>query len=343
MRAPGPLRIQQNVQVFAGEKSQADSILKIFKSSLTHTLPHFSVAEIYCSTGRWPLHIVILVNVTERLFSPRSGFGVPGQWTLISDGHVPLLPCAVPFSLAETDLTPACQSFAEDELSQALRFVEFCAAACSETSHEQWTLRLIAAMLSLELQQPDNAWKILQTALSRRNQQEDDGSSPYSLSTIGPREWLVMATIALGVQQPETAESFTSEAVARMEQQPACCTADLLSDTRADAMVVFATIRLTQQRYYEAEMLLQLSHDAHVQAGDMEQLVVDLTLLADVEFQSGSPVAAHYLLCEGERILKQDFDATRHLRCGRLQRAVQQRLNGWRVDRPRKTAAISLN
>ena len=108
-------------------------------------------------------------------------------------------------------------------------------------------------------------------------------------------------------------------------------------------MLVFATIRLTQQRYCEAEMLLQLSHDAHVQAGDMEQLVVDLILLADVEFHSGSAVASHYLLNECEQILNEDCDESRHHRRRQLQRVVRQRQQGLPPHRPRMTRGICLN
>jgi tetratricopeptide (TPR) repeat protein len=239
-----------------------------------------------------PCALLKPVNVTENLLSARDGFCVPGQWSFVSSDFDVLLPCVVPFVIAASDLTPARQLYAENELAQALRFVELSRMTKTTDSIEQWNLRLIAAMLQLESRQPNEAWRTLQSALSWRNRLENQAMSADLLPAIEPREWLVMAIVALGVNELDTAERYASEAIGRIQDQPFCCVADLLCDTRADAMAVFATIRLCQQRYQEAEMLLQLARDAYLQAGDMQQLVVGLILLADVEFNSGSLMSA---------------------------------------------------
>lgn len=282
------------------------------------------------------------MNVIEHLLNSRDGSSVPGQWSFLpSDGDV-LLPCAVPFGLTEVDLTPAVQSYAEHEITQALRFVELSRLTNPRNSSEQWALRLIAAMLQLEAGQPRDAWRSLQSALSWRNRRERQTTTPDSVPIIEPGEWLVMATVALGVQEFDTAELYASEAIGRIEAQPYCCAADVLCDTRADAMTVFATIRLCQQRYQEAEMLLQLSHDAYIQAGDLQQLVVSLTLLADVEFHSGNSMGAKYLLCECDRILNEDCDTTRHCRVFRLKHVVDQKVQSYRGT-GRRRSDISMN
>lgn len=282
------------------------------------------------------------VNVIQQILSGRHGFSIPGQWTFLSRDSSVLLPCAVPFAISSGDLTPARQSYAQNEIAQALRFVELSRLTNSNTSTEQWTLRLIAAMLQLQMRQHRDAWRTLQSALSWRNRQDRQAALSNSETVIEPGDWLVMATVALGVDEIDTAERYASEAIQRIEQCRACCAADLLRDTRADAMTVFATIRLCQQRYQEAEMLLQLAHDAYLQAGDMQQLAVSLVLLADVEFHSGSALSAKYLLCESERILDEECDATRHDRIAGLKQIIDLRVRSFRGS-GRRLADVSLN
>lgn len=128
------------------------------------------ITESVCSkpaTG--PFALLKPVNVTENLLSARDGFCVPGQWSFVSSDFDVLLPCVVPFVIAASDLTPARQLYAENELAQALRFVELSRMTKTTDSIEQWNLRLIAAMLQLESRQPNEAWRTLQSALSWRN------------------------------------------------------------------------------------------------------------------------------------------------------------------------------
>ena len=88
--------------------------------------------------------------------------------------------------------------------------------------------------------------------------------------------------------------------------------------------------------YREAELLLGLAHDAHVQAGDMEQMAVDLILMSDVEVFSGDRDAATFLLFEAERIHTEECDFTRHLRCESLKQSVKNRLVDLRHTRRTK-------
>ena len=118
---------------------------------------------------------------------------------------------------------------------------------------------------------------------------------------------------------------------------------EILQDTRADAMAVFAAVKLHQGLLQEAEMLLQLAHDAHVQAGDMEQIVVDLVLMADVELHSGNFDAATYLLFEAETILTDECDSTRHLRCQKFRSVVHQRLISGQGEAHRNRGDFCLN
>lgn len=283
------------------------------------------------------------MNVTEHLLSSRDGLSASEPWSFFSIGAVPILPCPVPFEIADADLLPAQQLVAEGDLSQALRFVELCRIACASRSAQQWKLRLVGAMLNVGLNRPEDAWSNIQAGLSWRNREEKFATEPTEVAVIEPCEWLVMATVALAIGDDGTAESYASEAIARMEQESSCCLADLLCDTRADAMIVFAAIRMSQQRYQEAEMLLQLSHDAYVQAGDMEQLVVSLILLADVEFFSGNVLAAKFLLCEADELLRENCDATRHFRIGRLNLVIEQRLHAWRSQGHRRSIKAAMN
>jgi len=297
----------------------------------------------FCSTGRWPMRIGFSVNVFDRLFCSRGLCKSSDKWRLIRTGNLAFLPLAVPFDLSSEDLTPAVQSCFANEIEQAARFTELTRLAGPSSSYEQWRLRLIEAALLLQLDRSDLAWNLLQSALAWRNLREEPMAGGNLLPVISPREWLTMATIALAADKPETAEAYASEAVARIENARRCCMTDLLCDTRADAMTVYSAIRLSQQRFYEAEMLLQLSRDAYVQAGDMEQLVVSLILLADVEFHSGGFLEALSLLCECDRILTNECDASRHVRLTRLRLVIQQRSNNWRGTRRRVLANQNMN
>ncbi len=274
--------------------------------------------------------LLSIVNVTEHLLFSRDGLSASRPWSFFAIGPLPLLPCAVPFGIADAELHPAMQLLADDDVAQALRYVELCRMACGSGSPQQWRLRLVASMLNLQRSRPEDAWSAVQAGLSWRNRTEKFAVEPNTIEVIQPREWLVMATVALGIGDADAAERYASEAIARVEHDPCCCASDVLCDTRADAMTVFATIRMYQQRYQEAEMLLQLSYDAYVQAGDIEQLAVTLTLLADVELYSGNALAAKYLLCESEDMLRENCDTTRHFRIGRLKQVVEQRLQMWR-------------
>lgn len=213
-----------------------------------------------------------------------------------------------------------------DSLQDASRFVELWRLSLADDDPSNWPLRLIECMLLLERNEPENAWHHLQAALSWRNKRENEPVLLDAIDSIAVSEWLVMATVALAVDKAETAESYASEAISRIEKDSTCCVSDLLRDTRADAMATFAAIRIQQHRFQEAEMLLQLAHDAHTQAGDMEQIVVDLVLLSDVELYSGNHEAATYMLLEAENILKDECDPSRHARRDKLKSAIHQRL-----------------
>ena len=153
-----------------------------------------------------------------------------------------------------------------------------------------------------------------------------------------------MATIALAVNKVDTAERYASEAVARVQKDATSCSATVLRDLRADAMTVFATVRLAQQRFAEAETLLQLAYEAHSLVGDLEQMAVDQILLSDVEHIGGNRQDAIYLLFDAQSILDEQCDVTRHPRVSPLKQVIHQRL----VDgqRPRKrsvSATLSSN
>lgn len=198
-------------------------------------------------------------------------------------------------------------------------------------------------MLLLEQNQPDNAWRELQAGLAWRNAREKESILLDALPPISIAEWLVMATIALAVDKPESAEAYASEAIGRIQNEATFSVGEVLQDTRADAMSVFAAIKLHQGLLQEAEMLLQLAHDAHVQAGDMEQIVVDLILMADVELHSGNLDAATYLMFEAETILIEECDSTRHLRCEKLRTVVHQRLISRQGAARKNSGGLCLN
>ena len=241
------------------------------------------------------------------------------------------------------DLAPAIQGYATDALIDARRFVELRRLSAAWDAPCNWSLRLIECMLLLEQNHAESAWRELQSGLGWRNAREKESILLDALPPITIAEWLVMATIALAVDKPDTAESYASEAIARIQNETTFSVGEILQDTRADAMAVFAAVKLHQGLLQEAEMLLQLAHDAHVQAGDMEQIVVDLVLMADVELHSGNFDAATYLLFEAETILTDECDSTRHLRCQKFRSVVHQRLISGQGEAHRNRGDFCLN
>ncbi len=247
------------------------------------------------------------------------------DWKLIRRQPYQLLPIEVPFDLCGNRLQPAVELFAEGEIDAVLKFVRMVAVAEVTPPCELWPLHLVAVMLLLESGRADDAWNQLQQGLAVRNETESLVGRSDTQQSIAPREWLVMATAALAVNDFECAERYASECVAIFDQRPSLAGCELLSDCRADAMTVFAAIRLSQHKIQEAEMLLQLAHDAYTQVGDMQQLAVTLVLLADVEQLSGSPVSASYLLLEAEHLLVDECDSSRHFRMHVIREAIDSR------------------
>ncbi|MEZ6130871.1 MAG: hypothetical protein R3C59_19550 [Planctomycetaceae bacterium] len=264
-------------------------------------------------------------------------------WTLLQEGAVPVLPCAVPFGATACDLAPAIQSLEQNEPGMAVRFVELQLAAIPTTHADHWPLSLILGMLHVEHQHGNSAWRVLQTALTCRSSLKRGSVPAGNFTSTVVQASLAMATIALSVRKLTTAEQCASDAVRVIQQNPMAFGAEVLQDVRADAMTVFAAIRLAQRRYHEAETLLEPAHDAHRQAGDIQQCVVDLILMADVEYHSGSLLSACSLLYDGERILTEDFDPARHWRHRRLNLAVRQRLRRYRMASTTSISRLSWN
>lgn len=191
----------------------------------------------------------------------------------------------------------------------------------------QWHLRLIEATLNLEDHQGEEAWHSIQLGTAWRERNGADLQPPGSnLPRIDVASWLLMANVALANGHLLKAEGWVSEAVQIVEACPAVCVDDVLKDRRADIMTLLAAIRLAQGKLHESESLLQLAYDAHMVAGDMQQLVVDLMLLADVEHQSRCVSNARLLLAEALQRLDEDCDPVRHTRVEQLRIAVRSRL-----------------
>ena len=134
-----------------------------------------------------------------------------------------------------------------------------------------------------------------------------------------------MATITLAIGDSDTAESYAAECVQRLKNDSSSGVGELLCDTHADALTVFAAIRMAQNRLGDAEMLLQLASDAHRRASDIEQRIVDLILLSDVEILSASPTTATPLLLQASQLLAGNTDPQRHTRCALLKKAIAAR------------------
>ncbi|MCP4788181.1 MAG: hypothetical protein GY878_32100 [Fuerstiella sp.] len=249
--------------------------------------------------------------------------------------------CRVPFGSTDTDLQPAIDLYRDGQSQQAMRFVHLCQAACPWQSTDQFRLRLVLAILNVEADQPDDAWYQMQLALSWRNQREQEPVLLDALPAIAASEWLAMATVALQLNDCHTAELYATKALAQIENHPSICISDLLRDTHADAMMVLAAVRLAQQQFSESKTLLQHSRDAHVQAGDPEQVVADLILLADVQLQSGTIRASRQLIVEAEQVLAGECTDDRHHRRGLLRNVIEQRLRAIRQLTGRQQ--VSLN
>ncbi|HIE99730.1 MAG TPA: hypothetical protein EYG03_05530 [Planctomycetes bacterium] len=249
--------------------------------------------------------------------------------------------CRVPFGSTDTDLQPAIELYRDGQIQQALRYVHLCQVACPWQSADQFCLGLILAMLNLEADQPDDAWHQMQLALSWRNKREQEAVLLDALPAITTREWLAMATVALHTNDCHTAEVYATEAIARIGNRPSIWVSDQFRDTYADAMTVLATVRLGQGRFLESELLLQLSRDAHAQAGDPEQVVVDLILSADVQLQSGNVDTAGHLIVQAKHVLAGECTDERHHRQELLRQAIEQRLRTIRQLTERHRARLN--
>lgn len=263
-------------------------------------------------------------------------FSLPSQadtdWSLLRDGSRQVLPCPVPFHECAHDVVPAIQGYVLGQFADARRFIELRRLATEHGDAQQWTLRLVECMLNLEQGRATAAWKHLQLGLTWRACQKSatsSGQSAGSTTAVGPgvRDYLIMATVALAGDRIEAAETYASRAIELIETDPCCCLTDVLQDTRADAMLVFATIRLHQQRPGEAETLLQYAYDAHMQAGDIEQVATGLLLQADIESAGGRHATASAFLTEARRLLNEKCDQSRHLRHAHLTSAVSERID----------------
>ncbi|MCR9202333.1 MAG: hypothetical protein NXI04_27135 [Planctomycetaceae bacterium] len=267
-----------------------------------------------------------IVNFGKHLFPPHDST----DWSLLRDGSRQVLPCPVPFHECAQDVMPAVQGYVLGQFADARRFIELRRLATEHADAQQWTLRLVECMLNLEQGRADAAWKHLQLGLTWRACQEPVKEAPAASSAtaveLGVRDYLIMATVALASDRIEAAETYASRAIEQIENDPSSCLSDVLQDTRADAMLVFATIRLHQQRPGEAETLLQYAYDAHMQAGDIEQVATGLLLQADIELAGGRLTTADSFLGEARRLLSEKCDDTRHLRQSHLCTVVEKQL-----------------
>ena len=249
--------------------------------------------------------------------------------------------CRVPFNSTDMGLQPAIDFYRDGQRQHAMRYVQLCLAACPWQSADQFRLGLILAILNVEADQPHDAWHQMQLALSWRNQREQDPVLLDALPAIAAGEWLAMAAVALQVNDCHTAEVYATEAIARTANHPSICVSDLLRDTHADAITVLAAVRLRQRRFRESALLLRLSRDAHTQAGDPEQVVVDLILSADVQLQCGTVDAAGHLIAEADQLLAGECTGERHIRSGLLRQVVEQRFRSIRQLTERQRASLN--
>lgn len=252
------------------------------------------------------------------------------DWSLLRPGRCQLLPCPVPFEDCGVDVTPAIQGYVMGQFADARRFMELRRLSSSHDDPQQWAIRLVECMLELEQGNADAAWQSLQLGLTWQASQDGlkNATASKASTAVRPavRDYLIMATIALSGERIEAAETYASRAISIIESEPHCGVGDVLRDTRADAMLVFAAIRLQQQRCGEAETLLQYAYDAHMQAGDLEQVIVGLVLQADIESSSLRRTAATTFLMEARRLTREKCDPGRHLRHAHLCQVVDDRL-----------------
>ena len=234
--------------------------------------------------------------------------------------------CVVfPFHSTCKDLQPAVDLYRDGQRQQAIRYVHLCQAACPWQSADHFCLHLILSILHLEAGCVDRAWQQQQLALSWRNQRENELVFLNALPSISAVEWLSMANVALHVNDFHTAEIYATKAIGRISLRPSGGVSEQLHGSRADAMTVLAAACLGQRRFREAELLLQLSRDAHSKAGDSEQVVVDLILSTDIELQSGTVDAARHLIVEARKVLLSECGHARHCRLDQLRKIVEQR------------------
>lgn len=282
------------------------------------------------------------MDIIQHFLNSGEGGQPQNAWALVRPELAPVLPCRVPVHLPDCDLTPVVQSLEGNQFPVALRFLELQRSAISDANPQQRPLHLLSALMQVELRESAAAWKTVQAVQAVRTVAADDssGSAPTAVSID---ECLVMATVALAANELQRAEEYASEAIAAFQDSPGLLGAEVLQDARADAMTVFAAIRLAQSRFYEADMLLQLAHEAHLQAGDMQQLAVDLILMADCEYHSGGFLPAMHLLHEVQHLLNEDLDPSRHFRLARLKQAVHERLAHWQAPSRRTSSKLSWN
>jgi len=230
------------------------------------------------------------VNVTDHLLNYSTA---RPAWNFTSADETPLLPLGIPISGVEIDVA---------EISQ-----------------------LLEAYLMVLDGRPHVAWHAIQLNLSWRNNCEAVCERGH-LPEIRVQDWLVIATVALAIDEIEDAERYASEAVSRVHSCFRPFIGDLLCDPRADVMSVFAMVKLAQGEPAEAEDLLELAYDAHVQAGDLTQMAVDLIILADVKFLQEKSQDGLCLLHDADNLLKNRCDYGRHILVGQLRAALHDRL-----------------
>lgn len=251
-------------------------------------------------------------------------------WSLLRAGERQMLPCRIPFELCREDVDPAIQGYTMGEFADARRFIELRRLSSEASDPQQWQFRLVECMLHLEQGNAEAAWKNLQLGLTWQACQESSLGNTSTALRLTVRDYLVMAAVALANNRTEAAETYASKAIEIIENDSHCCISDVLQDTRADAMLVFAMIRMKQNRRGEAETLLQYAHDAHVQAGDLEQMVVGLVVQAEIELRNQRFSSAGTCLQEAQRIVATKCDSNRHLRQPHLAKVIREQLHAAR-------------
>lgn len=262
------------------------------------------------------------MNVTDHILTYSASSTV---WSLCRSDETPLLPIGLPLDGVEFDASLLLAPCRQQDWSSALALLESHRLQLPWNAPARWRLQLLEATFMLFDGRPDSAWNALQLNLSWRNNCEAVCDRGY-LPEMQAADWLVMAAVALANNKPDDAETWASEAVSRVNSSFVPFIGDVLRDTRADVMTVFATVRLAQQKFDDARELLELAHDAHVQAGDLPQMAVDLMLMADIAFQEGNSRAGLELLYEADHIVTRRCDDERHFLANQLNSAINDRL-----------------